>query len=62
MFGCVNENLLLLLLLIYLLTYLLQLSFHSVAVVLTIVQTKQVRINVHKRNNKKTEYTQYKTQ
>jgi len=55
MFGCVNENLLLLLLLIYLLTYLLQLSFHSVAVVLTIVQTKQVRINVRKRNNTKTQ-------
>ena len=31
--------------------YLLQLSFHWVAVVLTQVQTKQIRINVHKRNN-----------
>jgi hypothetical protein len=28
----------------YLLTYLLQLSFHSVAVVLTLVQTKQIRV------------------
>jgi hypothetical protein len=33
--------------------YLLQLSCHSVAVVLTLVQTKQIRINVPKRNNKK---------
>jgi hypothetical protein len=28
--------------------YLLQLSFHSVAVVLTLVQTKQIGINIHK--------------
>jgi hypothetical protein len=42
--------------------YLLQLSFHSVAVVLTLVQTKQIRINTHKRNNIKTQYKQYKTQ
>jgi len=27
------------------------LSCHSVAVVLTLVQTKQIRINIHKRNN-----------
>jgi uncharacterized membrane protein required for colicin V production len=40
-------------LLTYLLNYLLQLSFHSVAVFLTVVQTKQIRINIHKRNNKK---------
>jgi len=34
-----------------------------VAVVLTLVQTKQIRINIHKRNNpKKTQYKQYKTQ
>jgi len=33
--------------------YLLKLSFHSVAVVLIVVQTKQIRINIHKRNNKK---------
>jgi len=33
--------------------YLLQLSCHSVAVVLTLVETKQIRINIHKRNNKK---------
>ena len=42
--------------------YLLQLSFHSVAVVLTLVQTKQIRINIYKRNNTKTQYKQYKTQ
>jgi hypothetical protein len=40
-------------LLTYLLTYLLQLSFNSVAVVLTLVRTKQIRINIHKRNNTK---------
>jgi len=28
--------------------YVLQLSFHSMAVVLTLVQTKQIRINIHK--------------
>ena len=32
------------------------------AVVLTLVQTKQIRINIHKQNNKKTQYKQYKTQ
>ena len=32
-------------------------SCHSVAVVLTIVQTKQIRINIHKRNNTKTVQT-----
>jgi len=37
----------------YLLACLLQLSFHSVAVVFTLVETKQIRINTHKRNNKK---------
>jgi len=42
--------------------YLLLLSFHSVAVVLTLVQTKLIRINIHKRNNKKTMYNQYTTQ
>jgi len=36
-------------------------SCHSVAVVLTLVQTKQIRINVHK-NNTKTQYKQCKTQ
>jgi len=46
----------------YLLTYLLRLSFHSVAVVLTQVQTKQIRIDIHKRSNTKTLYRQYKTQ
>jgi len=40
-------------LLAYLLTYLLQFSCHSVAVVLTLVHTKQIRINIHKRNNTK---------
>ena len=29
-------------------TYLLQLSFHTMAVVLTLVQMKQIRINIHK--------------
>jgi len=38
-------------LLTYLLNYLLQLSCHSVAVVLTLVQTKQIRINIHQINN-----------
>ena len=37
---------------INLLTYVTQLSFHSVAVVLTLVQAKQI-INVHKQNNTK---------
>jgi hypothetical protein len=36
------------------------LSCHSVAVVLTLVQTKQIRINVHKRSIQKTQYKQYK--
>ena len=39
------------LLLLLLLLLLLQLIFLSVAVVLTPVQTKQIRINIHKRNN-----------
>jgi hypothetical protein len=42
--------------------YLLRLSFHPGAVVLTLVQIKQIRINIHKRNNTKTQYTQNKTQ
>jgi hypothetical protein len=33
-----------------------------VAEVLTLVQTKQMRINIHKRNNTKTQYKQYKTE
>ena len=33
--------------------YKMQLSCHSVAAVLTLVQTKQIRINIHKRNNTK---------
>jgi hypothetical protein len=33
--------------------YLLQFSCHSVAAVLTPVHTKQIRINIHKRNNTK---------
>ena len=45
----------------YIIIIILQLSFHSVAVVLTLVQTKQIRINIHKRNTK-TQYKQYKTQ
>jgi hypothetical protein len=41
--------------LLLLLLLLLQLSFHSLAVVLTLVQTKQIRINIHKRNITKTQ-------
>jgi hypothetical protein len=45
--------------------YLLRLSCHSVAVVLTLVQEKQIRINIHKRNNTKhiknnTKHSKYK--
>ena len=40
----------------------MQLSCHSVAVVFTLVRTKQIRINIHKRNNTKTQYKPYKTQ
>ena len=56
MAGIPSETLLLLLL-----SLLLQLSCHAVAVVFTLVQTKQIRINIHKRNNKKTQYKQYKS-
>jgi hypothetical protein len=45
-----------------LLLLLLQLSLHSVAVVLTQLQAKQIIINIHKRNNTKTQYKQCKTQ
>jgi hypothetical protein len=38
------------------------LSCHSVAVVLTLVQTKQIRINIHKRNNTKNTYKHFKTE
>jgi hypothetical protein len=31
----------------------MQLSCHSVAVVLTLIQTKQIRINIHEPNNTK---------
>jgi len=51
-----------LLLLLLLSLLLLQLSFYSAAVVLTLVQTKQTIINIHKRNNTKTQYKQYKVQ
>ena len=37
-------------------------SCHSVAVVLTLVEIKQIRINIHKRNNTIKQYKQYKTQ
>jgi hypothetical protein len=45
--------------------YLPQLSFHSVAVVLTLVQTKEIRIYIHKQNNTKhstnnTKHSKYK--
>jgi hypothetical protein len=32
------------------------------ALVLTAVQIKQIRINIHKQNNTKTQYKPYKTQ
>jgi len=38
----------------------MQLNCHSVAVALTLVQIKQIRINIHKRNNTKKHYKQYK--
>ena len=41
------------LLLLLLLLLLLRLNCHPMAVVLTQVQTKQIRINIHKRNNTK---------
>ena len=31
------------------------------AVVLTLVQTKQIRMNIHEQNNTKPQYKQYKT-
>jgi hypothetical protein len=37
-------------------------TFHSVAVVLRVVQTKQISMNVHKRNNTKAQYKQYRIQ
>jgi len=37
----------------------MQLSCHPVAVVLTLVPTKQIRINIHKRNNIKKHSTNY---
>jgi hypothetical protein len=53
---CCAESSLKLLLLLF-----LQSIFHSVAVVLTVVQIKQIRIDIHKRNNTKTQYKKYKT-
>jgi hypothetical protein len=52
-------------LLLLLLLYFLQFSFHSVAAVLTLVQTKRIRISTHKPNNKKnsknnTKHNKYK--
>jgi hypothetical protein len=44
--------------LLYYYYYLLQLSFHSVTAVLTLVQTKQIRINIHKPND--TKHSKYK--
>ena len=57
-----GSDLTLLLLLLLLLTYSLQLGCHPVTVVLTLLQTKQISKNKHKRNNTKTQYKQYKTQ
>jgi ABC-type Zn2+ transport system substrate-binding protein/surface adhesin len=53
---------LIIIIIIIIFTCLLQLSCHSVAAVLTLVQTKQNRINMHKRYNTKTQYKQYKAQ
>jgi hypothetical protein len=39
-------------LLTYLLFYLLQLSYHSVVAVLTVVQIKQIKIHIHKHSTK----------
>jgi len=47
-----------------LLTNILQLSCHSVAVFLTLVQTKQIKTNLHKQNKKhstnNTKHSKYK--
>ena len=56
---CSSLTSLLLLLLLLLFTII---EFSSVAIVLTQVQAKQIRINMHKRNNTKTQCTQQKTQ
>ena len=40
----------------------MKLSCQSVAVVLTLGQTEQIRINIRKRSNIKTQYKKYKTQ
>jgi len=48
-----SDNILLLLLLLLLLTYLLLLSCHLMAAVLTLVQRKQLGINIPKRSNTK---------
>jgi hypothetical protein len=37
-------------------------SFHSLAVVLTSVKTKQLRVNIHKLDKRKTQYKQNKTE
>jgi hypothetical protein len=48
----------------YLLTYLLQLSCHSVTALLTPVQTKQIRINIYKEKiqTHSTKHAKYSTQ
>jgi len=57
---CVEHSrILLMLLLLLLLLSLLQLNFHSVTVVLTQVQTKQITINIHKETIK-IQHKQYK--
>jgi hypothetical protein len=50
--GCI-----LLLLLLF-----MKFNCNSEVVVLTLAQIKQIRINIHKRNNTKTQYQQYETQ
>jgi hypothetical protein len=66
---CLIIIIIIIIIIIHLLTYLPQLSFHSVAVVLTLVQKKQIGINIRTKNNTKaehkntkTQYKQYKTQ
>ena len=51
LFTCIHTYILTYLL-TYLVTYLLQLSFYSVSAVLTVVQIKQIRINIHKHSTK----------
>jgi hypothetical protein len=57
---CIIIIIIIIIIISYLLTYLLQLSFHSIAVGLTLVQTKQIKITIHKRKKNKTKHSKYK--